>query len=85
MDRMRQHIGQPPSSPSMAMFVDGELAFFVLRSSIEGRGPQEIAGALTEAFDKLCSRQGPSISKDKYDELEHARMCGSKIPRHNAA
>ena len=76
-------VPHPPSSPSMALFVDGKPAYFMSRQDIEGRYPQEIAAMLTEQFDKLCTRQGPSIPKEKYDLLEHARACGSKIPRLN--
>jgi putative YphP/YqiW family bacilliredoxin len=84
VNRMREHIGQPPSSPSMAMFVDGELKAFVPRQWIEGRRPEEITGMLTEVFDELCTRRGPSVSREKYEQLVHAKMCGSKIPRNEA-
>lgn len=45
----------PPSSPSMAMFRDGELVHFVPRHRIESRGADVIAAELTEAFEKYCS------------------------------
>lgn len=44
----------PPSSPSMVLFKDGEVAHFVPRHAIEGRAAQEIAAELVEAFDKYC-------------------------------
>ena len=42
----------PPSSPSVALFRDGELVFMYPRHQIEGRPPQVIAADLTEAFDE---------------------------------
>ncbi len=54
-DRARDHIvGYPPSSPSIALFKNGEPVFVLERHMIEGRGPQEIAYDLVEAFDKHC-------------------------------
>ena len=35
--------GYPPSSPSLALFKDGQLAFLLERRQIEGRHPEEIA------------------------------------------
>ena len=40
----------PPSSPSIAIFKDGELIHFVPRHMIEGQSPANIAAGLTEAF-----------------------------------
>jgi putative YphP/YqiW family bacilliredoxin len=45
----------PPSSPSLAVFKDGELVYFVPRHRIEGKMPQEIAADLTQAFDRWCA------------------------------
>lgn len=70
----------PPSSPSMALFVNGELVYFLPRHRIEGRYAEEIAEELKTIFDKYCKRQGPSISPEKYAQLVHAISCGSKIP-----
>jgi putative YphP/YqiW family bacilliredoxin len=44
----------PPSSPSMALFQDGEPVYMLHRGEIERREPAEIAGMLTEAFDQFC-------------------------------
>ncbi len=44
----------PPSSPSIALFKDGELVHFVERHHIEGRPAQMIAGHLVEVFDEYC-------------------------------
>ena len=45
----------PPSSPSVALFRDGELVFMYPRHQIEGRPPQVIAADLVEAFDEHLS------------------------------
>lgn len=53
--RARHHIvGYPPSSPSIALFKDGELKYMMERHQIEGRSPQEIAYNLVEVFDEFC-------------------------------
>lgn len=44
----------PPSSPSVALFKDGELVHFIERHHIEGRTPQMIADNLLGAFDEHC-------------------------------
>jgi putative YphP/YqiW family bacilliredoxin len=54
-DRARSYMpGYPPSSPSIALFKDGKLVYMMERWQIEGRGPQEIAYDLVEAFDQHC-------------------------------
>lgn len=73
----------PPSSPFIALFKNGDAIFTMPRNNIEGRSAEDIAAELQEVFNKFCSSQGPSISKEKYDELVHAKMCGSKIPLNN--
>jgi putative YphP/YqiW family bacilliredoxin len=53
--RARQYFAEyAPSSPSMALFRDGEVVHFVHRHQIEGRSPHDIAANLTAAFDKFC-------------------------------
>lgn len=44
----------PPSSPSVALFKDGELVHFLPRHRIESRDAQAIAFELVEAFDEHC-------------------------------
>ncbi len=46
--------GYPPSSPSIALFKDGEVVFMLERYQIEGRPADEIADDLVEAFDRFC-------------------------------
>ena len=54
-ERMRSFFtGMPPSSPSIALFRDGELVAFMPRHHIEGRTPEMIATALTTSFDQVC-------------------------------
>ena len=44
----------PPSSPSIALFKDGNLVHFIERHHIEGRPAKMIAENLTQAFDSYC-------------------------------
>ena len=44
----------PPSSPSMALFKNGELVHIVERHHIEGRTAEMIAGNLLSAFEEHC-------------------------------
>ena len=56
-DRARSYFtGYAPSSPSIALFRDGKLAYMLERSQIENRNAEEIAATLTSAFDKFCGR-----------------------------
>jgi len=81
VDKVRELIiGEAPSSPSMAIFKNGKVIFFLPRYEIEGYSPEQIAKKLTDAFDTLCSRKGPSVSKEQYEAVQYAKTCGSKIP-----
>ncbi len=44
----------PPSSPSIALFKDGELVHFVERHHIEGRSAEMIAENLKAAYEEFC-------------------------------
>ncbi len=44
----------PPSSPSMALFKDGELVHMIERHHIEGRPAEIIAENLSEAYNEFC-------------------------------
>ena len=46
--------GYAPSSPSMALFRNGELAFMLERRQIENQTAEQIAATLTTAFDTFC-------------------------------
>lgn|SRR5690554_6465026 len=45
----------PPSSPSIALFKDGQLVHMLERHHIEGRSAEAIAANLKDAFDQHCS------------------------------
>lgn len=54
-ERARSYFtGYRPSSPSIALLKDGELVYMLERFQIEGRDAQQIAGELTQAFEKYC-------------------------------
>ncbi|RNL84075.1 BrxA/BrxB family bacilliredoxin [Sinomicrobium pectinilyticum] len=54
-DRARGHmVPFPPSSPSMALFKDGELVHMLERHHIEGRPAEMIADNLIEAYNEHC-------------------------------
>jgi putative YphP/YqiW family bacilliredoxin len=48
--------GYPPSSPSIGILRDGELAYMMQRSDIETSDPRSIALMLTQAFNQVCSK-----------------------------
>jgi putative YphP/YqiW family bacilliredoxin len=51
----RKHfLPYPPSSPSIALFKDGELVHFLERHHIEGGTAQMIADNLSEAYNEYC-------------------------------
>jgi putative YphP/YqiW family bacilliredoxin len=53
--RARQYLlPYPPSSPSIALFKDGELVHFVERHHIEGRTAEMIGNHLLEVFEEYC-------------------------------
>lgn len=49
-----QMVPFPPSSPSIALFKDGELVHMVERHHIEGRPAQMIAENLVGAYNEYC-------------------------------
>jgi putative YphP/YqiW family bacilliredoxin len=84
VDRVRELIGNyPPSSPSVALFKNGELVHFMPRYEIEGRMPQDISNYWRPIFEKHCSNEGPSISPENFAKVMYAKQCGSKIPLFN--
>lgn len=53
---LREHLlPYPPSSPSIALFKDGQLVHFIERHQIEGKPAQLIAGNLIAAFEEHCN------------------------------
>jgi putative YphP/YqiW family bacilliredoxin len=54
--KIREHLlPYPPSSPSIALFKDGQLVHFIERHNIEGRSAQMIAQNLLGAFEQYCN------------------------------
>lgn len=55
VNKVREHLLPfPPSSPSIALFKDGNLVHFIERHNIEGRSAQMIASNLEAAFEAYC-------------------------------
>jgi len=48
-------VGYPPSSPSIAIFLDGGLVHMIQRSDIEHRDSADIAAELKRVFDQHCA------------------------------
>lgn len=82
VDKIRQYIGEntPPSSPSLALFKNKTLVYFMPRYEIEGRGPEQIAEELIPVFNEFCTGKGPSVSPEHFSQIIYAKQCGSKIP-----
>ena len=54
-ERTREYIvGFPPSSPSVALFKDGDLVYFMERHLIEGRNAEDIANDLRTVYEEHC-------------------------------
>jgi putative YphP/YqiW family bacilliredoxin len=59
--RAREYfVGYRPSSPSIALFRDGEVVKMLERWQIEGRTPEAIADELMTAFDQYCAKTAVS-------------------------
>ena len=57
-NRAREYfVGYRPSSPSIALFRDGELVKMVERHQIEGRAAHDIASELAAAFNQYCAKE----------------------------
>lgn len=82
VDHLRQSYlqGIPPSSPFVAIFKNGEVVFLMQRFNIEGKTAGMVAAELTDAFNAHCTKEGPSVSPEMYEQILHAKACGSKIP-----
>jgi len=56
-DRARSYmVGYPSSSPSVALFKDGQIVFMMERHAIEGYTPDQIAENLKAAFEEHCKK-----------------------------
>jgi len=54
--------GYSPSSPSIGFLKNGKLVEMFERRDLEGRPPQVIAQALTEAFNKHCGAEEAAVA-----------------------
>jgi putative YphP/YqiW family bacilliredoxin len=60
-ERARSYfVGQPASSPSIAILRDGQLVYMMPRRDIESRESQAIAADLKAALDKFCANSVPA-------------------------
>ena len=67
--RAREYIlDTPPSSPSVALFRDGKLAYILQRSQIEVIDAGAIARNLIRVFDYYCSAGGPSVPREVFEK-----------------
>lgn len=58
-EKARSYFSQfPPSSPSFAYFVDGEIKALIPRHRIEGRSREEVAADLKMVFEAFPSKAG---------------------------
>lgn len=70
----------PPSSPCIALFKDGKPVHVLERRHIERMTALDIANNLTQAYGQLCTRKGPSVPAEVFENNEHVDVCGSSIP-----
>lgn len=68
-----------PSSPSIALFKNGEVVYMMERHQIEGKYPDQIADELAQAFDDHCAKEGPSIPTEQFEKLQFVQVCGSQL------
>ncbi len=65
-EKARSYVhGYPPSSPSIALFKNGELAFMIERQHIESKSAEMIAALLKEAFNEFLTES--DIREEKTD------------------
>ena len=73
----------PPSSPAMSLFKDGKQVFMLQRADLQRMDDEQVAAALTHAFDQHCAKSGPSVDPETFRKLQPYRGCGSQIPMVN--
>ncbi len=83
--RAREYLPEiTPSSPSVALFKDGELVYVLHRKQIEQLDAAGVAADLIRSFDSFCSKKGPSVSREKFENNFSPARCSSEIPRYQA-
>src|SRR6185436_12634771 len=81
VERARGYMSEyAPSSPSIGLFKDGKQVFMLQRTDLQRMNEDQVAQALSQAFDTHCARKGPSIDPEKFREIHPYQGCGSKIP-----
>lgn len=79
--RAREYLeGMPPSSPNAIVFKGGKPVLFLQRRDIERMTPVDIANRLVETFNEHCSRKGPSVPREVFEDVEPVQRCSSTIP-----
>lgn len=79
--RVREYlVGIPPSSPSMALFREGDPVFVIERRHIEGRSASAIATDLVRAFDKYCSDDVQEAAEVERPEVEETQGGHAHVP-----
>jgi len=69
-----------PSSPSMGLFKDGKQVFMLQRTDLQRMNEDQVAQALSQAFNAHCTRTGPSVDPETFRQIHPYQGCGSKIP-----
>ena len=68
-ERAREYfVGYAPSSPSMALFRDGQLVHMVERHQIEGQSVESLTKVLTRIYDRYCG-ETVDESVDLFDPM----------------
>ena len=82
VQRVRERMAPvPPSSPCIALFKDGKVAFCLERRHIENQTAMMVAQGLIDAFNKNCAAAGPSIPAEEFEKIVPYAACGSGVPR----
>lgn len=68
-----------PSSPCIALFKEGKPIHVLERRHIERMSAMDIANNLRAVFAETCSRKGPSVPEDVFEQNEHVDVCGSSL------
>jgi putative YphP/YqiW family bacilliredoxin len=71
-----------PSSPCFVLFRNGKIEFIMEHKDLVNKSPEEISEILIRVFNEKCQRPGPSISPEKYAQLENVVICSSYLPKY---
>jgi putative YphP/YqiW family bacilliredoxin len=73
--------GFPPSSPSVALFKNGQPVFMLHRSAIETADAEGVARKLIAAFESHCEAPGPSVPREVFENNFKAPQCSSTLSK----